>query len=251
MTPATPPRSSQRRRSVDTSLGTPQGGQQLGVPVTPSTVQKFKNNIPVLQQPFSANPFSGLKSPERSPFPVGSARRGSVKRSLFPSSEDEVKQSARPVARSLFDSLLPVESSSSQVPRLHIPEENNEETDEERIRKQAKNLPGTPGDKVITFEMAKQWNNVSSKEGTTVSDTEEEEETVTVSSVNLKNPFMDDTVLTREERSARHQKLLSENPELESTVTYVNKHGLVVNKRHLSSKDQARYKPRALFTDED
>ncbi|KAL3228448.1 Protein SIC1 [Nakaseomyces bracarensis] len=263
MTPSTPPRSRQRRS--ESVLDTPKGAQQLGAPVTPSTVQKFKN-VPSLQQPFST-PFNGLKSPERSPFPLGSARRGSVKRSLFPREEEEEEEEQgheeRPVARSLFGahSLLPAESTKPvqpllQVPKLHIDltsslegsaQEEEEEDVEAQIRKYAKNVPGTPSDKVITYEMAQRWNNVSSKEGTTISDTEED----TVKPAALKNPFMDDTVLTKEERRARHQKLLSENPELESSITYVNKHGQVVKQRQLSREDQSRYKPKALFTDED
>ncbi len=273
MTPSTPPRSRQRRHDSgslemhgygDSVLGTPQRSQLLA-PVTPSTVQKFKS-VPALQP--QKTTFNGLKSPERSPFPL-QGRRGSVKRtfgddagagcdsgcdSLLGDASGKYKSITKTLFAEETEPLFPPETSTSpsrsssplQLPKLQLSHIRDAENDEQ-IRKMAKQVPGTPSDKVITFEMSQDWNNVSSKDGTTNSDTEDD---LLVTKKPLKNPFASDDVIDETERRRRHNQLLKENPELESTISYVNKNGEVVKQRHLSLEDQIRYKPRALFTKE-
>ena len=125
-------------------------------------------------------------------------------------------------------------------------------------KKHQKLVPGTPDDKIITFELSEKWVNeevpgrLRRDSGTEVRDSdndddeEGEEEYVLVSkSKELKNPFLVSGVPSEETRRLRQEKLLRENPDIEKFVTYVDKYGDTVVR-----KPRSRLRPRMLFKEQ-
>lgn len=100
---------------------------------------------------------------------------------------------------------------------------------------------------MITFELAKNWNNYSPQNGTSSQESGDEEEVIIRSAQVSKNPFASEEAATREIRSERKKALLRENPDIEDVITYVNKKGEVVEKRRLTDGEKRRFKPKALF----
>ncbi|CAI4912129.1 CGH_3_HP_G0019260.mRNA.1.CDS.1 [Saccharomyces cerevisiae] len=281
MTPSTPPRSRGTRYlaqpSGNTSSSalmqgqkTPQKPSQNLVPVTPSTTKSFKN-APLLAPPNSnmgmTSPFNGLTSPQRSPFPKSSVKRtlfqfeshdngtvreeqeplGRVNRILFPTQQNVDIDAAEEEEEG--EVLLPP-SRPTSARQLHLSLER-EEFDQTHRKKIIKDVPGTPSDKVITFELAKNWNNNSPKNDARSQESEDEEDII-INPVRVgKNPFASDELVTQEIRNERKRAMLRENPDIEDVITYVNKKGEVVEKRRLTDEEKRRFKPKALFQSRD
>ncbi|CAI4603613.1 BAF_collapsed_G0039710.mRNA.1.CDS.1 [Saccharomyces cerevisiae] len=281
MTPSTPPRSRGTRYlaqpSGNTSSGalmqgqkTPQKPSQNLVPVTPSTTKSFKN-APLLAPPNSnmgmTSPFNGLTSPQRSPFPKSSVKRtlfqfeshdngtvreeqeplGRVNRILFPTQQNVDIDAAEEEEEG--EVLLPP-SRPTSARQLHLSLERDE-FDQTHRKKIIKDVPGTPSDKVITFELAKNWNNNSPKNDARSQESEDEEDII-INPVRVgKNPFASDELVTQEIRNERKRAMLRENPDIEDVITYVNKKGEVVEKRRLTDEEKRRFKPKALFQSRD
>ncbi|CAI4635932.1 CQI_4a_G0035530.mRNA.1.CDS.1 [Saccharomyces cerevisiae] len=282
MTPSTPPRSRGTRYlaqpSGNTSSSalmqgqkTPQKPSQNLVPVTPSTTKSFKN-APLLAPPNSnmgmTSPFNGLTSPQRSPFPKSSVKRtlfqfeshdngtvreeqeplGRVNRILFPTQQN-VDIDAAEEEEEEGEVLLPP-SRPTSARQLHLSLERDE-FDQTHRKKIIKDVPGTPSDKVITFELAKNWNNNSPKNDARSQESEDEEDII-INPVQVgKNPFASDELVTQEIRNERKRAMLRENPDIEDVITYVNKKGEVVEKRRLTDEEKRRFKPKALFQSRD
>ncbi|CAI4624714.1 CQS_1a_G0034820.mRNA.1.CDS.1 [Saccharomyces cerevisiae] len=281
MTPSTPPRSRGTRYlaqpSGNTSSSalmqgqkTPQKPSQNLVPVTPSTTKSFKN-APLLAPPNSSmgmtSPFNGLTSPQRSPFPKSSVKRtlfqfeshdngtvreeqeplGRVNRILFPTQQNVDIDAAEEEEEG--EVLLPP-SRPTSARQLHLSLERDE-FDQTHRKKIIKDVPGTPSDKVITFELAKNWNNNSPRNDAKSQESEDEEDII-INPVRVgKNPFASDELVTQEIRNERKRAMLRENPDIEDVITYVNKKGEVVEKRRLTDEEKRRFKPRALFQSRD
>ncbi|CAI4614378.1 AVI_1a_G0035480.mRNA.1.CDS.1 [Saccharomyces cerevisiae] len=281
MTPSTPPRSRGTRYlaqpSGNTSSSalmqgqkTPQKPSQNLVPVTPSTTKSFKN-APLLAPPNSnmgmTSPFNGLTSPQRSPFPKSSVKRtlfqfeshdngtvreeqeplGRVNRILFPTQQNVDIDAAEEEEEG--EVLLPP-SRPTSARQLHLSLERDE-FDQTHRKKIIKDVPGTPSDKVITFELAKNWNNNSPKNDARSQESEDEEDII-INPVRVgKNPFASDELVTQEIRNERKRAMLRENPDIEDVITYVNKKGEVVEKRRLTDQEKRRFKPKALFQSRD
>ncbi|CAI7402662.1 CGH_3_collapsed_G0035660.mRNA.1.CDS.1 [Saccharomyces cerevisiae] len=281
MTPSTPPRSRGTRYlaqpSGNTSSSalmqgqkTPQKPSQNLVPVTPSTTKSFKN-APLLAPPNSnmgmTSPFNGLTSPQRSPFPKSSVKRtlfqfeshdngtvreeqeplGRVNRILFPTQQNVDIDAAEEEEEG--EVLLPP-SRPTSARQLHLSLERDE-FDQTHRKKIIKDVPGTPSDKVITFELAKNWNNNSPKNDARGQESEDEEDII-INPVRVgKNPFASDELVTQEIRNERKRAMLRENPDIEDVITYVNKKGEVVEKRRLTDEEKRRFKPKALFQSRD
>ncbi|AJV68096.1 Sic1p [Saccharomyces cerevisiae YJM1478] len=282
MTPSTPPRSRGTRYlaqpSGNTSSSalmqgqkTPQKPSQNLVPVTPSTTKSFKN-APLLAPPNSSmgmtSPFNGLTSPQRSPFPKSSVKRtlfqfeshdngtvreeqeplGRVNRILFPTQQN-VDIDAAEEEEEEGEVLLPP-SRPTSARQLHLSLERDE-FDQTHRKKIIKDVPGTPSDKVITFELAKNWNNNSPRNDAKSQENEDEEDII-INPVRVgKNPFASDELVTQEIRNERKRAMLRENPDIEDVITYVNKKGEVVEKRRLTDEEKRRFKPKALFQSRD
>lgn len=282
MTPSTPPRSRGTRYlaqpSGNTSSSalmqgqkTPQKPSQNLVPVTPSTTKSFKN-APLLAPPNSSmgmtSPFNGLTSPQRSPFPKSSVKRtlfqfeshdngtvreeqeplGRVNRILFPPQQN-VDIDAAEEEEEEGEVLLPP-SRPTSARQLHLSLERDE-FDQTHRKKIIKDVPGTPSDKVITFELAKNWNNNSPRNDAKSQESEDEEDII-INPVRVgKNPFASDELVTQEIRNERKRAMLRENPDIEDVITYVNKKGEVVEKRRLTDEEKRRFKPKALFQSRD
>ncbi|CAI4617039.1 BCN_G0036610.mRNA.1.CDS.1 [Saccharomyces cerevisiae] len=281
MTPSTPPRSRGTRYlaqpSGNTSSSalmqgqkTPQKPSQNLVPVTPSTTKSFKN-APLLAPPNSSmgmtSPFNGLTSPQRSPFPKSSVKRtlfqfeshdngtvreeqeplGRVNRILFPTQQNVDIDAAEEEEEG--EVLLPP-SRPTSARQLHLSLERDEFYQTHR-KKIIKDVPGTPSDKVITFELAKNWNNNSPRNDAKSQESEDEEDII-INPVRVgKNPFASDELVTQEIRNERKRAMLRENPDIEDVITYVNKKGEVVEKRRLTDEEKRRFKPKALFQSRD
>lgn len=281
MTPSTPPRSRGTRylaqpsgntSSSDLMQGqkTPQKRSQNLVPVTPSTTKSFKN-APLLAPPNSSmgmtSPFNGLTSPQRSPFPKSSVKRtlfqfeshdngtvreeqeplGRVNRILFPTQQNVDIDAAEEEEEG--EVLLPP-SRPTSARQLHLSLERDE-FDQTHRKKIIKDVPGTPSDKVITFELAKNWNNNSPRNDAKSQESEDEEDII-INPVRVgKNPFASDELVTQEIRNERKRAMLRENPDIEDVITYVNKKGEVVEKRRLTDEEKRRFKPTALFQSRD
>ncbi|CAI5304435.1 ASB_HP2_G0036530.mRNA.1.CDS.1 [Saccharomyces cerevisiae] len=281
MTPSTPPRSRGTRYlaqpSGNTSSSalmqdqkTPQKPSQNLVPVTPSTTKSFKN-APLLAPPNSSmgmtSPFNGLTSPQRSPFPKSSVKRtlfqfeshdngtvreeqeplGRVNRILFPTQQNVDIDAAEEEEEG--EVLLPP-SRPTSARQLHLSLERDE-FDQTHRKKIIKDVPGTPSDKVITFELAKNWNNNSPRNDAKSQESEDEEDII-INPVRVgKNPFASDELVTQEIRNERKRAMLRENPDIEDVITYVNKKGEVVEKRRLTDEEKRRFKPKALFQSRD
>ena len=281
MTPSTPPRSRGTRYlaqpSGNTSSSalmqgqkTPQKPSQNLVPVTPSTTKSFKN-APLLAPPNSnmgmTSPFNGLTSPQRSPFPKSSVKRtlfqfeshdngtvreeqeplGRVNRILFPTQQNVDIDAAEEEEEG--EVLLPP-SRPTSARQLHL-SLKRDEFDQTHRKKIIKDVPGTPSDKVITFELAKNWNNNSPRNDAKSQESEDEEDII-INPVRVgKNPFASDELVTQEIRNERKRAMLRENPDIEDVITYVNKKGEVVEKRRLTDEEKRRFKPKALFQSRD
>ncbi|CAI4673984.1 CEI_1a_G0035180.mRNA.1.CDS.1 [Saccharomyces cerevisiae] len=282
MTPSTPPRSRGTRYlaqpSGNTSSSalmqaqkTPQKPSQNLVPVTPSTTKSFKN-APLLAPPNPnmgmTSPFNGLTSPQRSPFPKSSVKRtlfqfeshdngtvreeqeplGRVNRILFPTQQDVDIDAAQEEEEEEEVLLPPSRPTSARQLRLSL---ERDEFDQSHRKKIIKDVPGTPSDKVITFELAKNWNNNSPKNDARSQESEDEEDII-INPVRVgKNPFASDELVTQEIRNERKRAMLRENPDIEDVITYVNKKGEVVEKRRLTDEEKRRFKPKALFQSRD
>ncbi|CCC72002.1 hypothetical protein NCAS_0J00220 [Naumovozyma castellii] len=302
MDPATPPRSRSNGSSTATArnqnrfsnvnssnndniLQTPNKNSSLSIrpPVTPSTVQKFKNQ-PFLQPPNAAlnrRGNTGLKSPEISPF----IRRSSIGLNLTNDNSRLVKSAnnLQAVSKVLFPTsaspstspdnleLLPPNTSASfssftfSQDRSTSPTPKTKRTNHDifdsqfqinyeqqqqplQSQKIQKIVPGTPSDKIITTPQ-----DPSEREqmDTDVDSELEDENIIIKNDVSSYNPFMDSKVPTREERLQRRQKLISENPDIEDTITYINKRDKTkVTKIKLDKEQRESYKPRMLFEDE-
>ncbi|CAI4636245.1 BBL_G0035440.mRNA.1.CDS.1 [Saccharomyces cerevisiae] len=281
MTPSTPPRSRGTRYLAQPSGNTSSSAQMQGqktpqkpsqnlVPVTPSTTKSFKN-APLLAPPNSSmgmtSPFNGLTSPQRSPFPKSSVKRtlfqfeshdngtvreeqeplGRVNRILFPTQQNVDIDAAEEEEEG--EVLLPP-SRPTSARQLHLSLERDE-FDQTHRKKIIKDVPGTPSDKVITFELAKNWNNNSPKNDARSQESEDEEDII-INPVRVgKNPFASDELVTQEIRNERKRAMLRENPDIEDVITYVNKKGEVVEKRRLTDEEKRRFKPKALFQSRD
>lgn len=249
---------------------TPQKPSQNLVPVTPSTTKSFKN-APLLAPPNSnmgmTSPFNGLTSPQRSPFPKSSVKRtlfqfeshdngtvreeqeplGRVNRILFPTQQNVDIDAAEEEEEG--EVLLPP-SRPTSARQLHLSLERDE-FDQTHRKKIIKDVPGTPSDKVITFELAKNWNNNSPKNDARSQESEDEEDII-INPVRVgKNPFASDELVTQEIRNERKRAMLRGNPDIEDVITYVNKKGEVVEKRRLTDEEKRRFKPKALFQSRD
>lgn len=270
MTPSTPPASRGRRnsRSVCTFEEalqerkdhefpqTPHRGSHLRAPVTPSTVKPFKHSVPSLKAPLMGNvsksPFKGFNSPEYTPQTQSSKSKGpllesagelqNVSRVLFPPSNEELLSVSDRAPLSLLPPRRPVSTRRDLSDQFSS---DLEEGEYQESRKLAKQVPGTPSHKVVTFQMAQEWNNSEHESADDLSDSEE-----IVKGKSLYNPFQSEEVADESIRQQRKQLLLHENPDIEDVITYVNKKGDVVRRRHLSEREKELYKPKRLFAEE-
>lgn len=275
MTPTTPPTSrggrgsrniysfegaSHERKGQLNEPQTPHRGSQSQVPVTPSTTRAFKQPIPALGAPSLGNqiksPFRGFNSPEYTPQnqlsknqtisfePPGELQN--VSRVLFPAPNEGNSQTAEePAPLSLLPPKRPTatrRSLSSEL--LH----ETEEYDDETSNKMSKQVPGTPSHKVVTFDMAQEWNNPV--ELAFDSDDDDFKSETFVSNKELVNPFTSSNPTDEKLIQQRKEALLQENPDIEDVITYVDKKGEVVRRRQLSENEKKLYSPRRLFADE-
>lgn len=275
MTPATPPASRGRRgsrpvcsfeealqeRKGQNEPQTPRREMQSRAPVTPSTTRAFKHSVPSLGAPSLGNqaksPFRGFNSPEYTPHNQFSKNKAfafeppgelqNVSRVLFPATSEG--RSLISDSGSVPLSLLPPKRPTSAPRRLSSDlEEELQASDDETSRKLSKRVPGTPSHKVITFDMAQEWNNTAEQ----VSDSDDDELALgsSIKNKELENPFLVPNTADEELIQQRKQTLLRENPDIESVITYVNKKGDVVRRRQLSENEKERYKPKRLFAKE-
>ena len=121
-------------------------------------------------------------------------------------------------------------------------------------KKHQKLVPGTPDDKIITFELSEKWVNkevpIRLRKDTDTVDSEvrdsDDEDSVFVSkSKELKNPFLVSDVPSERTRRLRQEKLLRENPDIEKFVTYVDKYGDTVVR-----KPRSHLRPKMLFKEQ-
>ncbi|CEP64965.1 cyclin-dependent protein serine/threonine kinase inhibiting protein SIC1 LALA0_S15e01376g [Lachancea lanzarotensis] len=252
---------------------------QPSVPVTPGSVGAKPSSLPFnrLKSPRRrSSPIRGLRTPEYTPIkPSESARKKldfgenqqefrNVGRVLFPESSSgsserfqsgflapPTKPSSLQCAPKLlppdFSSIMqdPLDTSKRAIPEIYADTWEMDQSSDDFPRKEAKQTPGTPSDKVVTFELAKDWNNNS---GSCISSDEEAEETM-IKSKTLENPFDSGSVPSEETRRRRKEQLIQEYPELGSSIQYVDKRGKVVKERTLSPEEQERFRPRMLFAD--
>lgn len=268
MTPATPPRSRERRSSMvnekelphfETGLAppeTPHRTFQGRGPVTPSTTATKSHKdlaAPFLCPPREKSPFKGFQSPEFTPFrelkeqqeqqeqfPPQELQK--VSRVLFPkSSGDEIREdlsSSKP-------ELLPPTRPTSRRNRKFSSESPNEYKSESF--KQPKQTPGTPSDKLTSFELARKWHNDSDNDD---DDDNDGDSDVLIRRMTPTNPFQSSSSVSEETRNSRKESLLKDNPDIEDVITYLNKDGEVVRRRRLSTVEKESFKPRRLFTKE-
>ncbi|CCE66173.1 hypothetical protein TPHA_0P00150 [Tetrapisispora phaffii CBS 4417] len=152
-----------------------------------------------------------LKSPEYTP------RRGSIKRRL--GHEESVQMGA---GSNLFGKLA--EATLDQ--KLH------------------KTCPGTPSHKIIADHNIEDYVQAPRPDDADDDDFED------VVQAPLANPFANESTLTKEDYRRRHEQLLTDHPELQSTITYCNKDGDVVKQKTLTQEEQDRFKPKKLFADQ-
>ncbi|QLL31830.1 hypothetical protein HG536_0B06980 [Torulaspora globosa] len=275
MTPATPPasrggRGSRPNYALDEALQgqksvnepqTPHRERQSHAPVTPSTTRAFKHSIPLLGPPSLGNqsksPFKGFNSPEYTPQNQLSKNKAfsfehpeelqNVSRVLFPAVDEgkSLSTGEAPAPSSLLPPRRPV-ASARRLLGASLAE--SEESDEESPHKLSKQVPGTPSHKVITFDMAEEWNNATAQRAD--SDDENLTPGSCIKDKELENPFLAAGTADRKLIQQRKDALLRENPDIESVITYVNKKGDVVRRRQLSEDEKELYKPRRLFANE-
>lgn len=231
---------------------TPQKNTTHVAPVTPSTVNQvtktstFKSGpflFPPQQQTSSiSSPFNGLKSPEFTPCRRTSIPNIGININNNCSNSNE-SASLKKISRVLF----PAEENSDEEVSSLLPPSRSFKSIDDFKTKQQKVSPGTPSHKITTFEQSQDWYNNS---GNLDSSDEEEEESAFIKKTTLPNPFQSDIIADEETRAERKAQLLRENPDIEDTITYVNKRGQVVKQRKLSEGEKERFKPRMLFQDE-
>ncbi|CCF57729.1 hypothetical protein KAFR_0D00820 [Kazachstania africana CBS 2517] len=230
-------------RKVTVEPATPQKNTSLTAPVTPSTVQKhqlnsstnsMKNGIPLLlhprnQQQAMFSPFNGLKSPE-----FVSQRRSSITKTN--TDNDKILQN---VSRILFPNKRESDDEESGTEDTQTFASQSSLLPPKRT-KHHKEVPATPSDKLISFKLAEEWNNNSSKTGAADSDSEEE----FINKGKLINPFESTKVPSRKLRNKRMQILKKENGRIDKEVTYLNKNGEIVKTKEVSD---SAIKPKMLF----
>ncbi|CCH60737.1 hypothetical protein TBLA_0D02330 [Henningerozyma blattae CBS 6284] len=267
MIPSTPPRVGHRRNSIKTPTAvfngkmipsTPQRGMSE-TPVTPSTVQPFKqppllfdNKLPNLSNNDTKSPFKGLKSPEYTPRNKTSTNVTRQKRNLTASLEAAKPLELSHVSRVLFqDDTHPTTTSFLAPPHNLfdiLQDEEDAELQEEaatvleeeliffqpttRSKKLSKTVPGTPSHRITTFEITK---NLIYPEPSSLdfsSDEEDENDDGLIQKKALENPFISAKVISKEELLIRKNQLLEENPDIENVITYLNKDGVVIKKNY-------------------
>ncbi|SCV02284.1 LAMI_0G17546g1_1 [Lachancea mirantina] len=272
MTPATPPRSRNRRSA---RAGTNSKG--FISPTTPHRLEEFENLLtpatstrhkPVVLEKLRS-PIRGLKTPEYTPAKLPSKRRldaakgedgfGSVSRVLFPTQNS----STTPQLTSSTESGTNRDSAPqlllAEAPALHyskctglevssVLEKQQDTKDVHSTIKISKQTPGTPSDKIVTFEMANDWNNNSGSRFS--SDEEGEEVDHQIRKTQLENPFESNDYADRETRSRRQKALLASDPQLKDKITCRDRLGNIVKERRLTKEEQEQFKPKALFTKE-
>lgn len=284
MTPATPPRSSNTRynRRVDLSVGLDSisqgdtmGSSGDGGLITPTTVAGKPvmmgngvqgGNLGPLNEVES--PIKWLKSPEYTPCHKQYSRRRSffqdselqptsrvlfpleLKEGLIPSSKVGKKPfygGASLCSKSLcvFSAGIEEEAMESEATGRDLDEEDL--SDSLHVRKYAKQVPGTPTDKIITFQLAKDWNNNSAF---LFSSEDEDHKSADIKKVEIPNIFISNEVATTEIRRQRKDQLLKEAPELETSVSFLNKKAETVYTREFSSEEIQLLKPKMLFSKE-
>ncbi|CCD24321.1 cyclin-dependent protein serine/threonine kinase inhibiting protein SIC1 NDAI_0C06620 [Naumovozyma dairenensis CBS 421] len=134
-------------------------------------------------------------------------------------------------------------------------QQEQQRPDDRSFIKSQKTVPGTPSDKIITDEQSRLWNNVSNVFATKeIDDDDDDDDNVDIIAQDkneIYNPFMDSHVPTMEERAARRAQLLAEDPDIENTITFVNKRDKSqIKKYKLSNHELERFKPRMLFENE-
>ncbi|CDO92899.1 unnamed protein product [Kluyveromyces dobzhanskii CBS 2104] len=264
MTPATPPSSRNKRFSKpDSLLATPERtaeSDESGM-VTPGTVRAKDRLLPPTRPINLTSPCAALKTPEYTPH-----KNKHTKRHI-----EFDQERLQPVSRVLFGSDFQVEGSQNN--RTLLPpkrtgvidffEGSRNDTCEEiyggllpnNKNKLAKQEPGTPSDKITTFELASKWHNESGLGSSTLDHSDEDSNTEQEPVISNKdtyneNPFLSNTIADERLRNERKMKMLQENPDLEDTITYVNKSGKIVSKRSLTDDEKQRFKPTRLFAEE-
>ncbi|GAV54775.1 hypothetical protein ZYGR_0AS00980 [Zygosaccharomyces rouxii] len=268
MTPATPPRSRERRSSMvndkelphfETGLAPPETPHRSlpgRGPVTPSTTTTKSHrdlSAPCLFPPRERSPFKGFQSPEFTPFrelkeqeeqdeqfPPQELQK--VSRVLFPKSiRDEIGEDPSPSKLELLPPTRPTSSRSRKFSSESPNEYENESF------KQAKQVPGTPSDKLTNFELARKWHNDSDHDD---DDDDDDGDEVLIRQAKPTNPFQSSSPVSEETRNTRKELLLKDNPDIENVITYLNKEGEVVRRHRLSNVEKEAFKPRRLFTKE-
>lgn len=249
MTPATPPNSRHKKASQPESLlETPQrkveSDGSMGL-VTPGTIRVKERLIAPTRPTMMSSPSAALKSPEHTPLNLVSKRGIEFE-----------NESLKPISRVLFASEL--EKGDLRDKKLLPPKRTTglsfyEDDELFSPKKHAKQVPGTPSDRVVTFELASKWHNESGNNHHSAEDSggeDKERAGSIVKESSIGNPFLSTTVADKETRELRKKKMLEEEPDITDTVTYVNKSGKVVSKRHISPEEQERFKPVRLFSRE-
>ncbi|CUS22770.1 LAQU0S06e05622g1_1 [Lachancea quebecensis] len=284
MAPATPPRS-RNRRGKAVCPSSPQLLTRPVAPVTPGSVsgKRHAGQLQKLRSPLNRSPARGLRTPEYTPakptsvgasaqarrkleFPDDQQELAGVGRVLFPGPSFDTSTlgsrllSPQAPGRLLRDApaLLPPAPASKAFAaildeqffeddalqeRECSPTPRGWETPSRPTADPLEQAPSTPSDKIVTFDLARDWNNNSSR---CFSSDEEPDETSIQGKI-LENPFDDHIFVDEETRRRRQELLLAEDPTLQDTVTYVDKKGEASRKRHLSSEEQERFRPRMLF----
>ncbi|AMD20184.1 HDL560Cp [Eremothecium sinecaudum] len=179
---------------------------------------------------------------------IPSARLG---RNPIGSCQQSVPNLLPPKSAGVFSSGVEEESGDSESDE--VKESGTRELEQEscsypvHTRKYAKQVPGTPTDKVITFQLAKDWNNNSAYMS---SEEDDGHEDVNIKKVEIPNIFLTNEVTSVEVRKHRREQLLKENPNLDKSVTLVNKKGVVVGSRQLTPEEIEICKPKMLFEKE-
>ena len=249
MTPATPPNSRHKRPTRSEILPeTPERATEsdLSGLVTPGTV-RVKDKLLVPTRPMAlTSPCPALKTPEYTPHKSKHTKR----RIEFD------KERLQPVSRVLFGSDFN-KSNEQDDNRILLPPKRtgvaflDDEQDQFAFsqNKLSKQVPGTPSDKITTFKLASKWFNES---GSEIHEEEEDDEEVLIykNSIDTDNPFLSTQVADKQTREMRKKKLLEKDPDLETTITYVDKSGRPVSKRNMTPEEQKRFKPTRLFAKE-
>ncbi|AAS51013.1 ABR240Wp [Eremothecium gossypii ATCC 10895] len=217
MTPATPPRSRSRRADQD-EMATPRRAVTGGGLLTPGTVG-CKGEAGVARP---RTPEGEVRSPEQTPRRAG-RRAGAL---------DELGTTARVLFPAAREGGAPGRQGARRGDARPA------------RRKAARQEPGTPSSRIVTFELAEAWHNQS---GCGSSDDEGEED---VRPLRLENPFLARGVAGADERRERARQLEAADPSIGHAVTLVDKRGRPVHQRELTPEEQELFKPRMLFARE-